>query len=249
MNLQLKDKVALVTGGSRGIGAAIAKRLAREGAVTAISYLSSPEKAQGVVDEIKRAGGLAEAFKADQADLHQAEELIKSVVKKFGHLDILVNNAGIYMDSKVDDPSVDMNALARLQTINVTAVAVVVRAAIKFMSAGSRIILIGSINGERVPYEGMADYSASKAALIGYTKGWARDLGPKNITVNLVQPGPINTDMNPETTDYARLVKSTCPLGRYGKPEEVAAAVAFLASPEASYITSSILNVDGGFNA
>lgn len=245
----LKNKVALVTGGSRGIGAAIAKRLAQEGADIAISYSSSPEKAEAVVKEIKAKGGKAEAFKADQGDLHQVEGLVQAVVKSFGRIDILVNNAGIWVGGTIDDPALDSVKLEHLLTVNVTSVSATVRASLKFMPEGGRIILIGSVNGQQVPFAGMADYSATKAALIGYTKGWARDLGPKKITVNIVQPGPIDTDMNPDNTDFAKLAKANVALGRYGKPEEVAAAVAFLASPDASYITSSILNVDGGYNA
>lgn len=246
---KLSKKVALVTGGSRGIGAAIAKRLAQEGADVAISYSSSPEKANAVVDEMTHEGVRAAAFKADQADARQVEELVYKVVEQFGGLDILVNNAGVYVGGAIDDPQLDIEALLRQHAINVNAVVVAVRTAVKFMKQGSRIILIGSINGEKVPFAGAADYSATKSALLGYTRGWARDLGSKNITVNIVQPGPIDTDMNPETTDYAKIVLDSLAIKRYGKPAEVAAAVAFLASPEASYITSSILNVDGGFNA
>ena len=249
MGQNLKDKVAIVTGGSRGIGAAIAKKLAQDGATVALSYSSSPDKAKAVAEEIKKAGGKAEIFKADQNDSKQVEGLIESVVKKFGTLDILVNNAGVAMFSKIDDPTPDIEALARLQNVNVASVIVAVRAAVKHMKKGGRIINIGSVNGERVPMSGMADYSASKAALIGYTKGWARDLGSREITVNIVQPGPIDTDMNPDGSDFAKLMMPNLAIPRYGKPEEVAAAVAFLASPEASYITSALLNVDGGFNA
>lgn len=249
MARRLQGKVALVTGASRGIGAAIAKRLAEDGADVAISYSSSPEKAEAVVKHIQHEGVRTKAFKADQADARQVEELVEAVVKHFGRIDILINNAGIWVDGTIDDPSFDFAALARVQAINVTAVAIAVHTAVKYMGDGGRIILIGSVNGQRVPFAGTADYSATKAALISYAKGWARDLGPKNITVNVVQPGPIDTDMNPETSEFAKIVKTHCALRRYGKPEEVAAAVAFLASPEASYITSSILNVDGGFNA
>ena len=244
-----KGKVALVTGGSRGIGAAIAKRLAKEGADVAISYSSSSSKAEAIVEELKREGGRAAAFKADQGDSAQVETLINDTVKHFGRLDILINNAGVFVGGKIDDASVDIPALERQLAINVLGVVVAVRTAAKFISEGGRIISIGSVNGERMPYAGFADYAGTKAALIGYTKGWARDLGPKNITVNLIQPGPINTDMNPEDSDFADLLKSNLALGRYGKPEEVAAAVAFLASDEASFITGSTLNVDGGFNA
>ncbi len=249
MTTTLKNKVALITGGSRGIGAAIAKRLAQEGADVAISYSSSPKEAERVIEEITPLDIQAAAFKADQANSNEVNELVEAIVKRFGRLDILVNNAGVYVEGAIDDPSLDMERLMRQFAINVLGVVATVRRAVKYIGAGGRIITIGSIYGELVPYPGVADYSATKAALIGYTKGWARDLGPKNITVNIIQPGPIATDMNPEDTDFAQMIKPRIPLGRYGKPEEVAAAVAFLASSEASYITSSILNVDGGFNA
>lgn len=247
----MKGKVALVTGGSRGIGAAIAKRLAQEGADVAISYTSSSsaDKAEAVVKELKGEGVRAAAFKADQADSSQVEGMVNAVVKQFGRLDILINNAGVYVGGTIDDPALDVAEIDRQLAINVTGVVVAVRTAVKFMGEGSRIILIGSVNGERVPLQSQADYSATKAALRGYAKGWARDLGPKNITVNVVQPGPIHTDMNPDDTDFAKLITPQVPLRRYGRVEEVAAAVAFLASPEASYITGSALTVDGGFNA
>jgi 3-oxoacyl-[acyl-carrier protein] reductase len=249
MTKKLKGKVALVTGGSRGIGAAIAKRFAEEGADVAISYTSSPDKAKALVKEMEKDGVRAMAFQADQARVSEVESLVNAVVKHFGHLDILVNNAGVFEGGAIDDPSVDVIALARQLEINVGGVVAGVRAAVKFMKGGSRIILIGSINGERVPSKGQADYSATKAALLGYTHGWARDLGEKNITVNMVQPGPIDTDMNPADSDFAREVTRGIALGRYGKPEEIAAAVAFLASPDASYITGTTLTVDGGFNS
>jgi len=249
MNKALKNKVALVTGGSRGIGAAIAKRLAEEGAHVAITYSASPEKAEAVIKEIKTKGVQAQSFKADQSDPKQVEDFVKQVAKQFGHIDILVNNAGVFVAGAIDDPSADLQALNRLQVINVQAVAIGVRTAVPFMPNGSRIINIGSVYGERVPNTAAADYSATKSALIGYTKGWARDLGPKNITVNLVQPGHIDTDMNPENTEFSERMKLQVPLGRYGKPEEIAAAVCFLASPDASYVTGSIITVDGGFNA
>lgn len=242
----MQGKVALITGGSRGIGAAIAKRLAQEGANVAISYTSSHEKALAIVQEIESMGVAGAAFQADQADSQQIEKMVNAVAKQFGRIDILVNNAGVYIGGKIDDLELDVIGLKRQQRINVDGVVIATRNAVRFMSEGGRIILIGSINGEHVFQPGVADYSATKAALSGYTKGWARDLGPKKITVNLIQPGPINTDMNPDDTDFAKAVKTYTALGRYGKPEEVAAAVAFIASPEASYITGATLTVDGG---
>jgi 3-oxoacyl-[acyl-carrier protein] reductase len=249
MARRFAGKVALVTGGSRGIGAAIAKRLAQDGADIAISYVSTPEKAFALAKDIKHEGVQVAIFQADQADVRQVEELIKAVIEKFGRIDILVNNAGVYVEANVDDPSANLDLIARQFAINVTGVDATVRATVKFMKPGGRIITIGSVNGERVPFSGQAYYSATKSALIGFTKGWARDLGPKNITVNLIQPGPILTDMTQDDTNYSDALKRETALGRYGKPEEVAAVVAFIASPEASYVTGSILDVDGGYNA
>lgn len=245
----LSGKVALVTGGTRGIGAATARALAEEGADVAISYTASQEKAEALVKELEGRGVRAAAFKADQADAAQVEQLVESVVKRFGHLDILVNNAGVAVTSMVDDASTSRADLDRQLAVNVSGVAAAVRAAVKVMGEGGRIITVGSAGGERVPMSGMADYAATKAAVAGYTKGWARDLGPKGITVNIVQPGPIETDMNPPDSDFSAILPPRTALGRNGRPEEVAAAIAFLASPDASYITGAMLDVDGGLNA
>jgi 3-oxoacyl-[acyl-carrier protein] reductase len=249
MSKELSGKVALVTGGSRGIGAAIAKALADDGADVAISYSASPDKATQVVNDLLGKGVRAHAFKADQANAKEVEALVKSVVERFGRLDILVNNAGVFALGQVHDRANNLAELDHLFAVNVGGVAAAVRTAAPLMHDGGRIISIGSVVGDSSPFPGIADYSATKAAILGYTRGWARDLGPRGITVNNVAPGPIATDMNPDDGEFAASQKAATALGRYGKPEEVAAAVAFLASPAAAYITGATLTVDGGFNA
>ena len=247
MSKTLTGKVALVTGGSRGIGAAIAKALADEGADVAISYSASPDKAKTVVSGLLEKGVRAHAFKADQANAKEVESLVKSVVERFGRLDILVNNAGVFVTGQVHDRANNLAELDRQFAVNVGGVAAAVRAAAPLMGDGGRIISIGSVVGDTSPFPGIADYSATKGAVAAYTRGWARDLGPRDITVNNVQPGPIDTDMNPVANgEFSQTQNTMTALGRYGTLEEVAAAVAFLASPAASYITGANLNVDGG---
>jgi 3-oxoacyl-[acyl-carrier protein] reductase len=245
----LTGKVALVTGGSRGIGAAIARALAADGADVAVSYANSADKAEAVAKELETKGVRARAFKADQADAKAVEALVQKVAKEFGRLDILVNNAGVFAGGAIHDAATDRNTIEHLFAVNVVGVSAGVRAAVNFMREGGRIITIGSVAGEMSPVPGFADYSATKAAVAAYTRGWARELGPKGITVNNVQPGPIDTDMAPKDGPVADLLKAGTALGRYGKPEEVAATVAFLASPAAAYITGTSVNVDGGFAA
>jgi 3-oxoacyl-[acyl-carrier protein] reductase len=249
MTQPLAKKIALVTGGARGIGAAIALKLARDGADVIISYSTSADRAEAVVKEMKSFGVRAAAFKADQADTAQVESLIKQAVEQFGKLDILVNNAGVLLAGSVSDPAVDLAAIQRAFAINVHGVATSVRAAVPLMNDGGRIINMGSGLGERSTWAGTSDYSATKAAVNLYSRSWARDLAPRAITVNVVQPGPIATDMNPDSGDFADMERGLVPLGRFGQPEEIAAVVAFLASPAASYVSGVALNVDGGMSA
>ncbi|MDY7013189.1 MAG: 3-oxoacyl-ACP reductase family protein [Cyanobacteriota bacterium] len=247
MNLPLKDKVALVTGGSRGIGAAICKTLAERGAHVVVNYASSANAAKQLVEQIQASGGKAIALQADMNDATQVVSLFDRAESRSGKVEILVNNAGTAEYGELAEITDEL--FDRQMNLNVRAVFVASREAARRMAAGGRIINIGSTVGEAVPMPGMSVYCATKFAVAGLTRGWARDLGPKNITVNCVEPGPIDTDLNPADGEQADALKSRTALGRYGTPEEVAALVAFVASPEAGYLTGATLRVDGGWGA
>lgn len=245
----LKNKTALVTGGSRGIGAAIVKRLASDGANVIFTYVNSESKAQELVSEIEHLGVKGLAIKADTGNFDEINDAISTAVAAFGKIDILVNNAGLFITGAVDDSEADLDGLARQWNVNVLGVAHTVRKALPYFGDGGRIITIGSTGAGRSPYVGIGDYAATKAALAAYTRSWARDLGGRNITANIIQPGLINTDMNPSTGSFSAQMLQAVALGRYGEPSDIGAAVAFLASSDAQYITGATFNVDGGQNA
>jgi len=247
MSKQLGGKIALVTGGSRGIGAAIAKRLAADGANVAITYTKGADAAASVVKEIERAGGKAIAIQADAADAGAVEAAVEKTVATFGQLDVLVNNAGTAIPKTFEETTLE--ELDRLIDINVRGTFVATQAALKHMKSGGRIVMIGSSVGERVVVPGLVPYSATKGAVKMFTQGLSREVGSRGITVNNVQPGPIDTDLNPAAGEWAVPQKAATALDRYGHVEEVAALVAFVAGPEASYITGANLTVDGGTNA
>jgi len=243
----LQGKAAFVQGGSRGIGAAIVQRLAREGASVAFTYVSSDDKAQALVKSIEASGGKALAIKADSADETSVRTAIDSAANAFGKIDILVNNAGVLAFGEID--ALTMDDFDRTIAVNVRSVFVASQQAARHMPDGGRIITIGSVNADRMPFQGGAVYAMSKSAIVGLTKGLARDLGPRGITVNNVQPGPVDTDMNPADGEMADGMRSYMALNRYGKDSEIASFVAYLSGPEAGYITGANLTIDGGFGA
>jgi 3-oxoacyl-[acyl-carrier protein] reductase len=243
----LQHKVALITGGSRGIGAAIAKRLAADGAKVAITYSKGADAAASVVSAIEQAGGKAIAIQADAAEAGAVQAAVEKTVAAFGGIDVLVSNAGTAIPKRFEETTLE--EMDRMIDINVRGTLAVTQAALKHMKHGSRIIMIGSCVGERVMTPGLVAYSATKGAVKMFTQGLAREVGSRGITVNNIQPGPIDTDLNPATGDWAVPQKAATALNRYGQVDEVAALVAFVAGPESSYITGTNLTVDGGTNA
>jgi 3-oxoacyl-[acyl-carrier protein] reductase len=244
---KLANKVALVTGGSRGIGAAIAKRLAADGASVAITYAKDADSASAVVKAIERDGGKALAIQADAANAEAVKAAVEKTAKTFGRLDVLVNNAGTAIPKAFEETTLE--EMDRMIDINIRGVFATTQAALRHMQSGGRIITIGSCVGERNMTPGLTPYSATKGAVKMFTQGLAREVGSRGITVNNVQPGPIDTDLNPAAGDWAAPQIANTALGRYGHVDEVAALVSFVASPEASYITGASLTVDGGTNA
>jgi 3-oxoacyl-[acyl-carrier protein] reductase len=247
MPKKLEGKIALITGGSRGIGAAIAKRLAADGANVAITYTKGVDAAASVVKEIERAGGKAIAIQADASNAGAVEAAVERTVATFGRLDVLVNNAGTAIPKTFEETTLE--EMDRVIDINIRGVFIATQTALKHMQNGGRIIMIGSSVGERDLVPGLVPYSATKGAVKMFTQGLSREVGSRGITVNNVQPGPIDTDLNPAAGDWAVPQKAATALNRFGRVDEVAALVAFVAGPESSYITGANLTVDGGMNA
>ena len=247
MSKKLEGKTALVTGGSRGIGAAVAKRLAADGARVAITYAKGADAAASVIKAIESAGGRAIAIQADATNPRAMQAAVERTVSTLGKLDVLVNNAGTAIPKMFEETTLD--ELDQVINLNIRGVFVTTQAALKQMNDGGRIISIGSCVGERMMTPGLVPYSATKGAIRMFTQGLSREVGERGITVNNVQPGPIDTDLNPAAGEWAVPQKANTALNRYGSVDDVAALVAFVAGPEASYITGANLTVDGGTNA
>lgn len=243
----LSNKVALVTGGSRGIGAAIVKRLINDGANVAFTFASGAEKANQLVAEIEKNGGKAIAIQADSADAEAVAAAVEQTVSVFGRLDILVNNAGTAVWGSAEELSLE--DFDKMLNINVRAQFVAIKAASKHLVSGGRIVSIGSINADRMPFARGGVYAMTKAAVQGMTRGFARDFGPLGITINNIQPGPINTDLNPEVGEFADYLRTLLSVNRYGQADEVAAMVSYLVGPDSGFINGSSLDIDGGFGS
>jgi 3-oxoacyl-[acyl-carrier protein] reductase len=241
----LADRRAFVTGGSRGIGAGIVRRLAADGAAVAFTYRETTDAANDLEKEIIGSGGQALAVQADSADPEALRAAIAKAVGRFGGLEVLVNNAGTSHQAPIEE--FPMAEYDRLLAVNVRAVFVTIQAALPHLVAGGRIISIGSVLADRAPISGISVYALTKAAVAGLTRNLARELGPRGITVNTIQPGPVATDMNPDSGEFADTVRSLTAVGHYGQPHDIADAVAFLARVEARFVTGTAWNVDGGY--
>jgi len=244
---RLQNKIALITGGGRGMGADITSRLAAEGASVVLTYSQSKTKSEAIAEEINKSGGKAIAIKADSADIQAVTEAVKRTISEFGRIDILISNAGIYIGKDFSDHTPE--DYEQIMAVNVRAVYIAALAAVNHMPTGGRIITIGSNMADQAGGPKTTLYTMSKSALQGFTRGLARDLGAKKITVNLIQPGPIDTDMNPANSEFGEIMRSRIALGQYGTGDDIAALTAFLASDESKYITGSFITIDGGFNA
>ncbi|MEW5809193.1 MAG: 3-oxoacyl-ACP reductase family protein [Actinomycetota bacterium] len=246
MTSPLAGKRAVVTGGSRGIGAGIVRRLVADGADVAFTYQSSAQPAQDLADELGGTGSKVVALQADSADPTAVADAVQAAASALGGLDILVNNAGIAYGAPIED--FPLEEFDRLIAVNVRGVFAATKAVVPHLGQGGRIITIGSVNADRAPMAALSGYALTKAAVAGFTRGLVRELGPRGITVNTIQPGPVATDMNPEHGgDFSDQVRPFIAVGRYGQPADIASAVAYLASPEASYVTGVTWNIDGGF--
>jgi NAD(P)-dependent dehydrogenase (short-subunit alcohol dehydrogenase family) len=249
MPKNLSGKVAIVTGGSRGLGAAIARLLAHEGADVVVTYLNSEARSQQLVTEFQSAEGKALALKVDHGNAAEAETLIDTVISRFGRLDILVANAGLLLPGPIDGPLESNASIDQQYAVNVTGVIASIRAASRVMGEGGRIVAIGSALASHVGFPTVADYVATKTALVGYCKGAARDLAGRGITVNVLQPGFIDTDMLTPFAPMKQAFDAAIPLGRYATPEEIALGVGFFVRSQATYVTGAVLNIDGGLSA
>ncbi|TNC14396.1 3-oxoacyl-ACP reductase FabG [Methylobacterium terricola] len=244
MSPSLTGKVALVTGGSRGIGAAIVRRLSREGATVAFTYSASTDRAEALAADLASSGASVAALKADSADPVAVREAVQATVERFGRLDILVNNAGILVPGAIED--IELADFDRQVAVNIRAVFVAAREAARHMREGGRIISVGSVGAERSGFPGTTVYSMTKAAVASLTRGLARDLGPRGITVNTIQPGPVASEMS---AGMETMLIPLIALGRMGQDTEIAALAAFLSGPEAGFITGAALTADGGYLA
>lgn len=245
--LPLAGKTALVTGGSRSIGAAIAQRLAADGAAVAITYNASPEKAEAVVASIRVSGGRALAIQADAGNPDAVRAAVNRTAAEFGSVDVLVNNAGIAINAPIDE--VKFEDYERMIAVNVTGVFVATQEALRHMKSGGRIIHIGSSMTKYAAFPTASVYTLTKGAISGFNRSLVRDVGPRGITVNTVHPGPTDTDMNPDGGPVSKIVGPGMAIGRYGKPHEIASVVAYLASPESAFVTGADIVADGGFTA